>query len=400
MTRTKLVLLVGGISAIGAVAVLTGAGNEVSEKAISKIDSPSVEGLVTLFEPDASDESDDTSRYPLPPIPTVPHDNQEARDTIESSMAKGPSFAPANSATAEPRYLDDLGGSQASPPDLSNSVSPEQMQVTLDRLTSQKPQSTEKNEQSTGTSEASSSVNPAVPELAPAALEKSSDIPSASLENAIRAIGVRVGEHWRVPPSEIERHGAVVSLTLNAQGEIIEAVVTRSSDHSLYDLSVLNAARDAAPFDEIVALPEGTRDQLTQFNLTFGSLAAIEEHEAQEPLEQQTVEKPQPGQQAKRAAEEKGYLWSVKQQIAKSWTLPEGARLSHEITVVAGLAAPFGTVSRADVLRSSGDPALDEAAVNAVKQAGPFTELRDMSLNDQQALAEFRVRFLPSGEVL
>ncbi|TDX26817.1 TonB family protein [Modicisalibacter xianhensis] len=391
MNRTTLVLLTGGLSAIGAVAVWTGYGNEVSEKAIGQIESPKVEDLVSLFEPNESIESKGESRYPLLPIPPAPGHEQETSaadapplDTIDPDVSSYHD-------TAEPRYLDGLS-KQQSASESSEAVSPEQMQAVLDGLVAEGSAPNVLTEQGMDIPEATSSKVPGK-----ASIDETPADVSPELQEAIQVIGVRVGQHWRVPPSEIQRHGAIVTLALDAQGEIVQATISRSSGHELYDQSVINAARDAAPFEEVMALPDGVRQQLAKFNLTFGSLAAIEAHEAQTQqaaVMQQQVHEPQ------EHAEEQAYLLGVKQRIGKAWVIPDGITIPHEMTVIAGLAAPFGTVSKAEVLRSSGDTALDESIVRAVRQAGPFSEMRNMPLADQQALAEFRVRFLPTGEVL
>ncbi|MGC9257087.1 energy transducer TonB, partial [Desulfurella sp.] len=71
------------------------------------------------------------------------------------------------------------------------------------------------------------------------------------------------------------------------------------------------------------------------------------------------------------------YMKLLKDKIQNVWVYPEQARLKNQqgtLLVKFGI-NKNGSLAYADVIRSSGYPALDEAAIKAIKEASPFNPL-------------------------
>lgn len=71
----------------------------------------------------------------------------------------------------------------------------------------------------------------------------------------------------------------------------------------------------------------------------------------------------------------------VRDRIAGNWNRPPSARREMQVELQVRL-VPTGQVMGVSVVRSSGDPAFDQSAVNAVQQVGRFDRLQELSRKD------------------
>lgn len=71
----------------------------------------------------------------------------------------------------------------------------------------------------------------------------------------------------------------------------------------------------------------------------------------------------------------------VRDRIAGNWNRPPSARRDMQVELQVRL-VPTGQVMGVSVTRSSGDPAFDQSAVNAVQQVGRFDRLQELSRKD------------------
>lgn len=224
--------------------------------------------------------------------------------------------------------------------------------------------------------------------------ESTDQRPSAHLRNSpavaetIQAIGRRVGEAWHYDGEDYLDHGAVVRVRLGEDTSPRTVTVVRSSGDTTYEAAALNAARSSAPFVEIGELAPDARTMMTEFSLTFGSMAAIEAWEAEWAVQESVPTAPQP-------KEDTSYYGEVLRTIEKEWLLVRPSELPdrHEITVEVKLAVPFGNVLGIDFLRPSAEEAVNESIQLAIRSAGPFGGIRQLPLREQQELREFRLTF-------
>lgn len=71
----------------------------------------------------------------------------------------------------------------------------------------------------------------------------------------------------------------------------------------------------------------------------------------------------------------------VRDRITGNWNRPPSARRDMQVELQVRL-VPTGQVMGVAVIRSSGDPAFDQSAVNAVQQVGRFDRLQELSRKD------------------
>lgn len=89
-------------------------------------------------------------------------------------------------------------------------------------------------------------------------------------QTAMRRIGSRTGEHWRMAtPVDVDR-GAKVRVVLDPRGRVQDIDITSSSGNREFDASVRRAIEHAQPFTEIQEVSEHSRGLLQRFQLTFG----------------------------------------------------------------------------------------------------------------------------------
>jgi colicin import membrane protein len=99
--------------------------------------------------------------------------------------------------------------------------------------------------------------------------------------------------------------------------------------------------------------------------------------------------------QAEKAAN--GFIAIVRRAVEQAWLIPAGASDSMSATLSVRL-GPSGEVLAVTVVTTSGDNSFDRSAVQAVEQAAPFIELRDLPAAQQSELRQFNLRFTP-GDV-
>lgn len=226
---------------------------------------------------------------------------------------------------------------------------------------------------------------------------------SEAFQRMVRAIGVRVGQHWRIPVEDPYSEASMVRIRITDTGDLLEAKIVQSSGNAEYDRSVLEAAQAAAPYYEVTELTGPARDMLKEFKLTFGAVDRL-------PPQQNTVDPSvPPGPRFVTTPEEadddmasdnpvsSDYLAGVVSRIEQAWVRPSEVSVRNDATVQVKLAVPFGTVMSADLIRTSGDDAFDESIASAVRHAGPFEGIQKLSIKEQQALQSFRLHFSQTG---
>ena len=77
----------------------------------------------------------------------------------------------------------------------------------------------------------------------------------------------------------------------------------------------------------------------------------------------------------------------VQDRITSNWNRPPSARRDMEVVLQVRL-VPTGQVMGVSVTRSSGDPAFDQSAINAVQQVGRFERLQELSRQDPRAFEQ------------
>jgi TolA protein len=84
----------------------------------------------------------------------------------------------------------------------------------------------------------------------------------------------------------------------------------------------------------------------------------------------------------------------IRQKIERSWVRPAGWTRGMECMVHVRL-APSGEVLQVQIVRSSGSPAFDRSAQNAVYKASPLPLPEDKALSEN--FRELELRFRPEG---
>ncbi|MCL7930174.1 cell envelope integrity protein TolA [Halomonas llamarensis] len=118
------------------------------------------------------------------------------------------------------------------------------------------------------------------------------------------------------------------------------------------------------------------------------------EAERQRQLEGQ-AEAAADARQAEQAAN--SFIAIVRRAVEQAWLIPGGASDTMTATIQVRL-GPSGEVLATSVAISSGDSAFDRSAIQAVEHVAPFTELRELSAEQQRSLRQFNLRFTP-GDV-
>ena len=70
----------------------------------------------------------------------------------------------------------------------------------------------------------------------------------------------------------------------------------------------------------------------------------------------------------------------IQQLVQEHWSRPPSARNGMRAVIQIRM-LPTGELLDATITRSSGDPAFDRSAENAVYRAAPFSELQDLPIN-------------------
>ncbi|MFZ5654247.1 MAG: cell envelope integrity protein TolA, partial [Pseudomonadota bacterium] len=114
--------------------------------------------------------------------------------------------------------------------------------------------------------------------------------------------------------------------------------------------------------------------------------AAAEQAAREKAAAEQAAREKAAAEQAARAAAQgeqmiATYESYIRDRISNNWNRPPSARRDMEVQLRIRL-VPTGQVMGVSVVRSSGDPAFDQSAVNAVQQAGRFERLQELARKD------------------
>ncbi|WP_275629113.1 cell envelope integrity protein TolA [Pseudomonas sp. 273] len=89
----------------------------------------------------------------------------------------------------------------------------------------------------------------------------------------------------------------------------------------------------------------------------------------------------------------------IRSRVSEGWSRPPSARNGMSVTVQISM-LPDGTITNATVVRSSGDKAFDNSAVNAVRNVGRITEMQGLSPKDFNPYRSFKMTFTPEDLTL
>ncbi|MDX2107465.1 MAG: TonB family protein [Candidatus Melainabacteria bacterium] len=145
---------------------------------------------------------------------------------------------------------------------------------------------------------------------------------------------------------------AVLLIKMNATGAVEEVKIDTSSGISEVDQAALMAVKKAAPFGKI---PTKFKDGLAlKYTFNFGP------------------SKPEP-LSVDEKADSDAYMRKVREKISNSWRSPDVKTKCK--TTIYFLIEATGKIKTASLKKTSGIKAVDEAALAAIKRAGPFEPL-------------------------
>lgn len=228
---------------------------------------------------------------------------------------------------------------------------------------------------------------------------------SSLFTTLITKIGTRVGAHWAPPRVRYIPDGAVVELNLTPDGDLIDAEIQRSTGRPLYDQSVINAARAAAPYQEIEALDPWLIPVLSNVRLTFGK-PPITPEETERRRAAGTLRSDNPSEADLESiqalfdgGDQADFFGMVREQIENEWISRNPSRFSPErdAEIVVNLSVPLGVVLGMDVVRSSRDLDFDRAAINAIDASGPFRGMRNLISVEQERMSHIKLHFHEHG---
>jgi len=141
-----------------------------------------------------------------------------------------------------------------------------------------------------------------------------------------------------------------------------------------------------APKPESKPAPSSARDELARI--------------AAEELSTVTPQQPQAAATATEATAtasemSASFVALIQQTVVNYWSRPPSARNGMEVELAIQL-VPTGEVVSVTIIRSSGNPAFDNSAVNAVRKAGAFPELQKLPDGEfEKTFRRFRLLFKP-----
>ena len=89
----------------------------------------------------------------------------------------------------------------------------------------------------------------------------------------------------------------------------------------------------------------------------------------------------------------------IKARASESWGRPASARRNMATTIQIGMAAD-GTITSADITRSSGDVPYDRSVIAAIRNIGRLNEVQSMNPDDIKAYRSFGITFTPDDLTL
>ena len=140
------------------------------------------------------------------------------------------------------------------------------------------------------------------------------------------------------------------------------------------------AAKDKAAKDK-AAKDKAAKEKAAREKAAQEKAAQEKAAQAKAAAEQAARDKAAAEQAAARGQRVATYESYVRDRIAGNWNRPPSARRDMQVELQVRL-VPTGQVMGVAVIRSSGDPAFDQSAVNAVQQVGRFERLQELSRQD------------------
>tara|TARA_R110002051_G_scaffold250392_1_gene309720 strand:+ start:2307 stop:3566 length:1260 start_codon:yes stop_codon:yes gene_type:complete len=218
---------------------------------------------------------------------------------------------------------------------------------------------------------------------------------SEDFNAVIAKIGRRVGEAWYYDGDDHAEHGAILGIELGSDGEASDIRIRRSSGHQPFNDSVLEAAQRSVPFVEVATLSSTAQTLLNPFSLTFGSMDAIEAYEAtwerQAPIDTSNAEDMADNNIEHRA------VAMIKREMRNQWPSSFTTGVDHDVSLLVTLAIPLGNVASIDFLRATNNVDVNDRIYQLVRNMPSFTLVRDLSLQEQQAVRQFNLHVTPSG---
>lgn len=89
----------------------------------------------------------------------------------------------------------------------------------------------------------------------------------------------------------------------------------------------------------------------------------------------------------------------IRARASEGWARPPSARHNMKVTLKIGM-LPDGTVTSANVIKSSGDAPFDNSVVATIKNIGRLTEMQGMKLSDSANYRSFEMTFTPEDLAL
>ncbi|MBX9667870.1 MAG: TonB family protein [Candidatus Obscuribacterales bacterium] len=166
----------------------------------------------------------------------------------------------------------------------------------------------------------------------------------------LKRLTKRIDEHLR-PLDKKPRGRTVVFMKIEREGNLSELRMERSSGDREADFIALQAAKKASPFGQ---MPQSFKSGMAlHFEIHFGAGGV-------------------------RGTDFEPYLVEIKRKILSIWTPPDTKDLCQASVVFA--LNREGQITNCNIKTSSGDRAVDEAAMEAVRHAAPFGRLPDPNM--------------------
>jgi TonB family protein len=193
------------------------------------------------------------------------------------------------------------------------------------------------------------------------------------IQEYVASMQAKIKKNW-LPPVSNEICRIVMLFKIDQDGNISHLKLEKSSGHTLADGTALTAVEKSSPFDPLPLNPGPAVD--VQFSIEQDGLANKNANAAKEPprvIAQGTSStKPYP------EAAVNSYIIDLNRRMIEVWPTQRSKSGGHS-TVLFRI-DKNGTVSDITVYQSSGDKAVDESAIAAVRRAAPFAHPPDGAL--------------------
>jgi len=220
---------------------------------------------------------------------------------------------------------------------------------------------------------------------------------SEDFNSVIAAIGRRVGEAWYYEGEDHAEHGAILSIELGSGGVANKIRIRRSSGNESYNNSVLEAAKNSAPFVEVNRLTSTAQTLLNPFSLTFGSMESIEAYESTW-TRQEAIDATNNDEGNEHSIENRTVA-SIKRTMRNHWPADLKTGVDHDISLQVTLAVPMGNVADVEFLRPSNNVDLNDQIYQLVRNMPAFQGLSELSLQEQNEARQFNLHVSPDGSL-